>query len=408
MTAALEFPPETCLAPLAPYATHASRSRGRLHPEPDSKSGRSPFQRDRDRIIHSGAFRKLQYKTQVFINHEGDYYRTRLTHSLEVAQITRNICRALNLDEDLGEAVALAHDLGHTCFGHTGEDALAECMKDVGGFFHNDQTVRICTNVEQRYAEFDGLNLSWETLEGIAKHNGPLKGPQADMKKHGEGVTETIAALDKVWPLELDGHAGLEAQVAALGDDIAYLSHDMDDGLRSEIIHISDIADLPLVGEFLREIDSKYPGLNERRRRHELHRRMVGALVEDVLAETRSRLAAIKPRSVEEVRAAGAPFVQFSAEMFKTQKVIRDYLFKNVYKSYRINRVRTKAFRIVKDLYQVFMSHPDTLPESWQQAIPAGASERVKARVVADYIAGMTDRFAIDEHRRLYDMDKLI
>lgn len=392
---------------LAPYATDLAQSRGRLYPEPLSQSGRSEFQRDRDRIVHSGAFRKLQYKTQVFINHEGDYYRTRLTHSLEVAQITRSICRTLQLDEDLGEAVALAHDLGHTCFGHTGEDALAECMKDVGGFYHNDQTVRICTFVEQRYAEFDGLNLTWEAIEGIVKHNGPLTGPQADAKKHGEGVTETIAALDAKWNLGLDGFAGLEAQVAALADDIAYLSHDLDDGLRSGIITMAGIAELPLVGPFLNEIDKTYPGLIDRRRRHELHRRMIGALVGDVVRETKHRLAEKKPQSVEDVHAAGMPFVQFGEEMFAKQRVIRAYLFDHVYRSSHMNRVRAKAIRVVKDLYNVFMQSPGTLPESWQAAIPAGGTERQSARVVADYIAGMTDRFAIEEHKRLYDMDAL-
>jgi dGTPase len=389
----------------APYASNPAESRGRLFPEPVSSSGRSEFQRDRDRIVHSGAFRKLQYKTQVFINHEGDYYRTRLTHSLEVAQITRSICRTLQLDEDLGEAVALAHDLGHTCFGHTGEDALAECMKDVGGFYHNDQTVRICTFVEQRYAEFDGLNLTWEAIEAIAKHNGPLAGPLADSKKHGEGVTETIATLDQKWPLMLDGFAGLEAQVAALADDIAYLSHDFDDGLRSGIITMGQIAELPLVGEYLREIDKAYPNLVDRRRRHEMHRRMIGALVSDVVTETKARLAQKAPKSVADVYAAGMPFVQFSEGMFANQKIIRAYLFEHVYRSSHMNRVRTKALRVVKDLYIMFMQQPDTLPESWQQAIPAGATERQRARVVADYIAGMTDRFAIDEHKRLYDRD---
>jgi dGTPase len=391
----------------APYATSPSKSRGRFFPEPLSQSGRSEFQRDRDRIVHSGAFRKLQYKTQVFINHEGDYYRTRLTHSLEVAQITRSICRTLQLDEDLGEAVALAHDLGHTCFGHTGEDALAECMKEVGGFYHNDQTVRICTFVEQRYAEFDGLNLTWEAIEGIAKHNGPLSGPLADTKKHGEGVTETIAALDKKWNLMLDGYAGLEAQVAALADDIAYLSHDMEDGLRSGIITIKEISELPLVGDYLHEIDKAYPGLVDRRRRHELHRRMIGALVGDVVTETKRRLAEKNPKSVDDVYAAGMPFVQFSEGVFAQQRVIRTYLFDHVYRSSHMNRVRTKATRVVRDLYNVFIQNPDTLPESWQAAIPADATERQRARVIADYIAGMTDRFAIEEHKRLYDMDAL-
>ncbi len=395
------FSRKTLAMDRAPYASDPARSRGRLFPEPPSATGRSAFQRDRDRIVHSGAFRKLQYKTQVFVNHEGDYYRTRLTHSLEVAQITRSICRMLALDEDLGEAVALAHDLGHTCFGHTGEDALAACMQDVGGFFHNDQTVRICTFVEQRYAAFDGLNLTWEAIEGIAKHNGPLAGPLADTKKHGAGVTETIFDLDKKWHLELDGHAGLEAQVAALADDIAYLSHDLDDGLRSQLITMEQIAPLPLVHEFLAEIDGAYPGLIERRRRHELHRRLIGALVSDVVAETRRRLAEKNPRSVEEVRTAGAPFVQFSPAIFAAQKEIRAHLFANVYRSAHLKDVRAHATRVVTDLYELFNTKPELLPESWAAAHHAAPTPRAKARILADYIAGMTDRFALDEHKRL-------
>lgn len=392
------------MSELAVYATHASKSRGRRFSEPPAE-GRSPFQRDRDRIIHSGAFRKLQYKTQVFVNHEGDYYRTRLTHTLEVAQVTRSICRILHLDEDLGEAVALAHDLGHTCFGHTGEDALQECMEHVGGFFHNDQTLRIVTFNEQRYAGFDGLNLTWESIEGIAKHNGPLIGPYADIKKHGDGVTETVAALDAVWPLDLDGFAGLEAQVAALADDIAYTAHDLDDGLRGHYFTLTDLQALPVIGPILQDVHAAWPDLDERRKRNEMHRRLVNLMVGDVVAETRRRLAEMNPQSVEDVHGAGKPFVQFSEALRPSERVIRTFLFKNLYKSFKVNRVRIKAHRIVQDLYQTFMSHPETLPEEWQRRMAQGEGEKQKARVVADYIAGMTDRFAIDEHSRLFDMN---
>ncbi len=392
------------MSDLAPYATHAATSRGRRFAEPAAE-GRSVFQRDRDRILHSGAFRKLQYKTQVFINHEGDYYRTRLTHSLEVAQVTRSICRTLKLDEDLGEAIALAHDLGHTCFGHSGEDALHDSMKEVGGFFHNDQTLRSVTFIEQRYAGFDGLNLTWETIEGLAKHNGPLKGRHADIKKHGDGVTETIAALDAVWPLELDGFAGLEAQVAALADDIAYTAHDLDDGLRGGYFTLDDLRELPLIGPILDEVRRNWPDIDERRQRHEMHRRLVHLMVGDVVAETRRRLDVLQPQSVEDVRAASRACVSFSEALRPDERVVRAYLFKHLYKSFKVNRVRLKAFRIVQDLYRAFIFHPDTLPPDWQQKMENAETEPQKARVVADYIAGMTDRFAIEEHRRLFDMN---
>lgn len=403
---------------LAPYASQASSSRGRLHDEPPadvtlfddgSMSGRrSPFQRDRDRILHSGAFRKLQYKTQVFVNHEGDYFRTRLTHSLEVAQITRSICRLLALDEDLGEAVALAHDIGHTPFGHAGEEALDRCMTAVGGFYHNDQTFRLVTHLEQRYAAFDGLNLTWETVEGLAKHNGPLIGPHADMKKHGAGITETIKQLDEQWSLELDGHAGLEAQVAALADDIAYTAHDLDDGLRGQYITLDELADLPLVGGLLKQVLTAYPDLEERRTRHELHRRLVNAMVADVVRETRRRLEQYKPQSVEDVRKAGVTFVLFSDELRQSERVVRSYLFEHVYRNYKVNRMWTKAGRIVSALYENFMQHPRTLPGEWQSKMGKDIDEKRRSRIVADYIAGMTDRFAIQEYRRLFEMDTIL
>ncbi len=392
------------MALLASYATHPRLSRGRLHAEPASTSGRSEFQRDRDRVIHSGAFRKLQYKTQVFLNHEGDYYRTRLTHSLEVAQISRYICRTLNIDEDLGEVLALAHDLGHTCFGHTGEDVLNECMAHIGGYDSNDQTLRILTELEERYPQFDGLNLTWETIEGLAKHNGPLTGKHADKKKHPHGASETVLSIDKLWPLEVDKHAGLEAQVAALADDVAYTAHDIDDGLRSGYITLEQMQGLPLVGPILAEIKKEFPDLTGKRQRHEMNRRLISLLVRDVMGETRKRLEEKKPQTPDDIRTAGITFVQFSDKLKPDERVLRSFLYDNLYRNFRVNRVRLKTTRVVKDLYNVFMERSDTLPEHWQTRIKPDATEKQRARVVADYIAGMTDRFAIDTHTRLFDI----
>lgn len=392
------------MALLVPYATHPRLSRGRQHDEPPSTSGRSEFQRDRDRVIHSGAFRKLQYKTQVFLNHEGDYYRTRLTHSLEVAQISRYICRVLNIEEDLGEVLALAHDLGHTCFGHTGEDVLNECMADIGGYDLNDQTLRILTVLEERYPQFDGLNLTWETIEGLAKHNGPLTGRYADKKKHPNGASETVLAIEKKWTLDIDRHAGLEAQVAALADDVAYTAHDLDDGLRSGYITLEQLKELPLVGPVLADIKKEFPELTGKRQRHEMNRRLISLLVRDVLQETRDRLADKKPQTVDDIRSAGITFVQFSSKLMPDERVIRKFLYDQLYRNFKVNRVRLKTSRIVRDLYNVFMERSDTLPAHWQARIPANASEKQRARVVADYIAGMTDRFAIETHARLLDL----
>ena len=388
----------------ASYASHARLSRGRFHQEPASTSGRSEYQRDRDRVIHSGAFRKLQYKTQVFLNHEGDYYRTRLTHSLEVAQVSRYICRILNIDEDLGEVLALAHDLGHTCFGHTGEDVLNECMAHVGGYDSNDQTLRILTLLEERYPRFDGLNLTWETIEGLAKHNGPLVGPHADRKKHPDGASETVQAIDSVWKLELERHAGLEAQVAALADDVAYTAHDIDDGLRSGYITLGQLHELPLVGPILHAIGKEFPGLAGKRQRHEMNRRLISLLVRDVLDETHMRLDGKKPQTPDDIRNAGLTFVRFSDKLMPDERVLRKFLYDNLYRNFRVNRVRLKTSRVVRDLYAVFMERPDTLPEHWQLRIGADMPEKQRARVVADYVAGMTDRFALETHKRLFDI----
>jgi len=385
---------------LAPYATLPWASRGRLHPECESPT-RSPFQRDRDRIIHSTAFRRLKHKTQVFVYHEGDHYRTRLTHSLEVAQIARTVCRTLRLDEDLGEAVALAHDLGHTPFGHAGEEALHAAMKPHGGFDHNAQTLRILTKLEERYAEFNGLNLTWETLEGAVKHNGPLL-------KDSRVLADLPAAIVdycKDHDLELGGHAGPEAQVAALSDDIAYNNHDIDDGLRAGLFQVADLKDLPLVGEMFGLVEQKYPGIGETRLIHEAVRRVINAMVEDVLAETRRRLAEAAPKSVADIRALGRPVVAFSPAMAATDRTIKAFLYKGMYEHWQLNRSHSKARRVVMDLFGLLYAEPNCLPPPWR-ARTEKADRHARARLVADYVAGMTDRFALDEHKRLFDLDE--
>jgi len=376
--------------PLAPYASRPEESRGRLHPEPESAS-RTAFQRDRDRIVHSTAFRRLQYKTQVFVYHEGDHYRTRLTHSLEVAQIARSVSRALGLNEDLAEALALAHDLGHTPFGHAGEDALAAVMRDYGGFGHNDQTLRILTRLERRYAGFDGLNLTWETLEGTVKHNGPLASPSGT-------IAEYVARHD----LELATWPAAEAQVAAMADDIAYNNHDIDDGLRAGLFAVKDLAEVPLAGPVLHDVAARHPGIDEPRLVHEAIRRLIDRMASDLAAESRRRLAAARVKSAGEIRALGAPVVGFSDALAGEAKGLRAFLFERMYRHYRVNRMASKARRIVQELFRLLLAEPECLPTEWRLAA-AGAGTPATARLVVDYIAGMTDRFALDEHRRLYD-----
>jgi dGTPase len=383
---------------LAPYATLPWQSRGRLHAEPEAPS-RSPFQRDRDRIIHSTAFRRLKHKTQVFVYHEGDHYRTRLTHSLEVAQIARTICRTLRLDEDLGEAVALAHDLGHTPFGHAGEEALHAAMKPFGGFDHNAQTLRILTKLEERYAEFNGLNLTWETLEGAVKHNGPLLKDGRELADLPAAIVEYCSDHD----LELGGYAGAEAQVAALSDDIAYNNHDIDDGLRAGLFGIADLRELPLVGEMFSFVEGKYPGIGEQRLIHEAVRRVINAMVEDLLAETRRRLAEARPQSVADIRMLGRPVVGFSEGMASTDRTVKKFLYGRMYEHWHLNRSHSKARRVVMDLFGLLFAEPNCLPPPWRERAEQ-AERAARARIVADYIAGMTDRFALDEHRRLFDL----
>src|SRR5712691_12733271 len=381
--------------PRAPYASNPEKSRGRLHPEPESDM-RSRFQRDRDRIIHSTAFRRLMHKTQVFVTHEGDHYRTRLTHSLEVAQIARTIARALGLEEDLAEALALAHDLGHTPFGHAGEEALNAEMAPYGGFSHNDQTLRILTHLEHGYAEFDGLNLCWETLEGTAKHNGPLVGPGIERQ-----VPPSIAEYDRRHPLALDSFPGPEAQVAALADDIAYNNHDIDDGLRAGLFGVADLAEVPLVGTVFEEVRARYPGLDESRLIHEAIRRLIDRMVRDLVAETGKRLAESGAKTVEEVRQLGEPIGAFSAQMRNHDRALKRFLSERMYRHYRVNRMSSKARRVVRELFQLFLAEPECLPSEWRAL--SGNKTPETARIVADYLAGMTDRFALDEHRRLFD-----
>lgn len=387
---------------LAPYASDPLRSRGRLYDEGEQAVERDAFQRDRDRIIHCGAFRRLQYKTQVFVYHEGENYRTRLTHSLEVAQIARSIARSLSLNEDLAEALALAHDLGHTPFGHAGEDALKACMEPWDGFDHNAQSLRILTKLERRYPCWDGLNLTWETLEGLVKHNGPLVGPKADRRNEGRELPAAILEYAALHDLELDSFAGPEAQVAALSDDIAYNAHDIDDGLRAGLFTPQDLQDVPLIGPILAVTSNQHPDLEPVRLIYESGRRLITSMVLDLLQESRQRLAEAKPKAVQDIRLADGPLISFSAEMQAHDSALKGFLFPNMYRHFRVNRMTSKARQVVHDLFDVLVHEPGLLPPDWQYGCD-GASTPRTARRVADYIAGMTDRFALDEHSRLLD-----
>jgi dGTPase len=361
---------------------------------------RTPFQRDRDRIIHSTAFRRLKHKTQVFIAHEGDHYRTRLTHSIEVAQIARALARALRGDEDLAEAVALVHDFGHTPFGHTGEDALNDKMASWGGFDHNAQSLRIVTRLEHRYADFDGLNLTWEALEGLVKHNGPL------VDRRGNGlhgpVPPTIGAYNELHDLELDRFAGIEAQCAAIADDIAYNTHDIDDGLRAGLLTLEMLEEVALSGSILREVRKRYPALDPVRTGHELMRRQITLMVEDVIAAASANLARLKPESADAVRAAGEAIVTFTSAMTAQEKELKAFLYAHLYRHPEVMRVRVDAERIVRDLFDVYFNDPRAMPDGWREGLDR-AEDRIKARHVADFLAGMTDTYALKEHRRLFD-----
>ena len=386
----------------AVYATRWEDSRGRFIDEPNSAT-RTPFQRDRDRIIHASAFRRLKQKTQVFVAHEGDHYRTRLTHSLEVAQIARSIARTLGLDEDLAEAMALAHDLGHPPFGHAGEDQLDECMQAHEGFDHNAQTLRVVTKMEDSYPSFPGLNLTWEMLEGLVKHNGPLI--TAD-----NTIADLPAAFrDYPWleQLELDQFAGPEAQVAALADDIAYNNHDIDDGVAAGLFTVEDLEALPLVGDIFRSVRDDYPALSNAKTVSEGVRRLIGHWIDDLTAETRRRVEEYKPQSAADVRAMPVPLVAFSADLERDQRALRAFLYERMYKHYKVNRMRSQARRILRELFEIFMAEPETLPDLWRQDAEQAMPVR-RARLVCDYIAGMTDNYAIDLHRRLFSMESML
>jgi len=380
-------------APRAPYACDGDQSRGRLHAEPPAKT-RSPFRRDCDRVIHSAAFRRLKHKTQVFVFHEGDHYRTRLTHSLEVAQIARALARQLGLDEDLTETLALAHDLGHPPFGHAGERALDACLKEAGGFDHNAQSLRVVTALERRYPAFDGLNLTWEALEGIVKHNGPLT----------RAIPVGIAEFDRAYDLELWSFASLEAQVAAIADDIAYDAHDIDDGLRAKLFCVDDLKEMPLTARMIADIDRRYPQLDDDRRGAELVRELISYLIGAAFDETQRRLEAARPASVAAVRKHGAQFAAFPDQVAAEEAAIKAFLKTRMYRHDWVMRIMRDAEAIVSNLFQRYQRDPGELPAEWLPHRPGrGEGEAVDARLIGNFIAGMTDRFALTEHQRLFD-----
>ena len=392
-------------APRSAYACDPDRSRGRLFAEPPSKT-RSPFRRDCDRVIHSTAFRRLKHKTQVFVFHEGDHYRTRLTHSLEVAQIARALARQLGLDEDLTETLALAHDLGHPPFGHAGERALDACLQAHGGFDHNAQTLRVVTSLEHRYPDFDGLNLTWESLEGIVKHNGPLTGPNgAPIGRYRDhGIPCAISDYIGTYDLELWSFASLEAQVAAIADDIAYNAHDIDDGLRAGLFRVDDLKIMPLTAEMIADIDRHYPGLDDIRRGAELVRELISCLIGAVVSEARRRLDFAQPKSVDDVRKAGSALVAFSPEVARAEAGIKAFLKERMYRHSRVMRGMGEAEQILFDLFARYQNSPGDLPPEWLP--PEGGhleTETGRARRIGNFIAGMTDRFALTEHQRLFD-----
>ena len=391
------------MARRAPYAADPAASRGRFHAEAESAT-RSPFRRDADRIIHSTAFRRLKHKTQVFVFHEGDHYRTRLTHSLEVAQIARALARQLGLDEDLTETLALAHDLGHPPFGHAGERALDACLREHGGFDHNAQTLRVVTSLEHRYPDFDGLNLTWESLEGIVKHNGPLtgRGGAAIGKYREHGIPVGIADYDKTWDLELWSFASLEAQVAAIADDIAYDAHDIDDGLRAGLFAVDDLKAIPLISDITAEIERHYPGLDDVRRGAELVRELISYLISAVMSEAEARLAGLRPQSAHDVRNLDRPMVAFPPGVAEVEGAIKAFLYQHMYRHDRVMRVMREAEAIVFDLFDRYQKSPGDLPSEWLEGT-GNETMAERARRIGNFIAGMTDRFALIEHQRLFD-----
>lgn len=391
----------------ASYAARPDESRGRLFAEAESPP-RSAFERDRDRVIHSSAFRRLKHKTQVFVYHEGDHYRTRLTHSLEVAQVARSIARVLGLDEDLTEALALAHDLGHTPFGHAGERELDRLMAPFGGFNHNAQSLRIVTKLERKYARFDGLNLTWESLEGLVKHNGPL------IDSHGNalgsfresGLPQVIIEYAEVHDLKLASFASAEAQVAAIADDIAYNAHDIDDGLRAKLFDVIDLGDIPLVGEALADVVKLYPGLERPRIIHETVRRVISGMVADVVAQTRKSCTEAGVRTCDDVRSQKRAMVRFGPQMGENNRVLQAFLSTRMYRHERVLEIMDRAQRVIRDLFEAYMNEPSLLPEDWRADAPADARSQY-ARQVCDFLSGMTDRYALEQHKRLFDLDPL-
>ncbi|NEK13364.1 deoxyguanosinetriphosphate triphosphohydrolase [Rhizobium leguminosarum] len=384
----------------AVYAADPWTTRGRLYQE-DGSPTRSDFQRDRDRIVHTTAFRRLKHKTQVFIAQDGDHYRTRLTHTIEVAQIARALARALKLDEDLAEGVALVHDFGHTPFGHTGEDALHEVLLPYGGFDHNAQSLRIVTKLERRYAEFDGINLTWESLEGLVKHNGPLLTPDG-LGTRGP-VPQPILDYCELHDLELATYASLEAQVAAIADDIAYNTHDIDDGLRSGYLTFDMLEEIPFLAGLMAEVRARYPHLEPSRFTHEIMRRQITRMVEDVIGVAQQRLSLLRPENAADVRAADRVIATFSEGMAETDRQIKAMLFKRIYRNPDIMRIRAGAAQIVTDLFAAYMANPKEMQSHYWVDHIAGLSDAPKARHVGDYLAGMTDTYAISAHRRLFD-----
>lgn len=391
------------IGPHAAFAVDPAASRGRLYPEPESPT-RTPYQRDRDRIVHSTAFRRLKDKTQVFLFDTGDHYRTRLTHTIEVAQIARALARALRLDEDLAEAIALSHDLGHTPFGHAGERALDRVMQGHGGFDHNAQSLRVVTKLERRYPHFDGLNLSWEALEGLVKHNGPLiDGAGRGVGAYaGKTLPAAILAYAAEQDLQLATYASAEAQAAAIADDIAYDAHDIDDGLRAGLLTVDGLREVDFLKEIIDEIDSRYPGLEKPRLVNEIVRRVITRMIEDVIAEALLRLAEAKPGSADALRHAGRPMIAFSTDVEKADRAIKRHLWDNVYRHPHVMHVMTAAEGVVERLFERYWTDPAALPDEWRDSSDPGDSGR-RARRIADFLAGMTDRYALREHQRLFD-----
>jgi dGTPase len=391
----------------ANFASKPEESRGRLFPESESPP-RSCFERDRDRIIHSSAFRRLKHKTQVFVYHEGDHYRTRLTHSIEVAQIARSISRILGLDEDLTEALALAHDLGHTPFGHAGERELDRLMRPFGGFDHNAQSLRIVTKLEKKYANFDGLNLTWESLEGLVKHNGPLIDGEGNAIGHFKlsGLPQVIIEYAEAHDLMLASFASAEAQVAAIADDIAYNAHDIDDGLRAKLFDIIDLGDIPLVGDALADVLKLYPSLERSRIIHETVRRVISAMVADVVSTTKKNCADAHVKSSDDVRAQRQTLARFGGQMTENNRVLQAFLSDRMYRHERVLEIMERAQRVIRDLFDAYLNDAKLLPADWRDDQPTDDQRHI-ARQVCDFLSGMTDRFALDQHKRLFDLDPL-